>query len=684
MKWAIVILILLGTSPMCLGQESDNTTPDFSFITDELVGLQEEDAAYEEVYENLVQLMAHPIDLNTGSREELQRLHLLTDQQIEQLIAYRHENGKLVNLHELQAVPDLDLQTIQKILPFVTVIDPEQRLNTDLLHRIFQPENTIFLTRVERTLETKKGFSVSEDPQKKFNGSPEKIYMRFRNSKPGDFSFGFTAEKDAGESLRWSHQQKYYGADFFSFHAQVMNKGVLKNLVIGDYQCQAGQGLILGNAFGLGKGGETITTTRRSNLGIVPYSSANENGFYRGVAGTVQLHPHLSLSGFYSSVMRDASLTEDTLNTSFASALQTSGLHRNTDELMNRKNFRETNWGSMAGIQRDQMEAGLILHHIRFERPVLRNPLAYNQFAFEGKENTNMSVYLNYRVSNFNFFSELGKSFSAGTAVVAGMMASLHPDFDMAIVFRKYDRNFYSFYGNPFSENTAPQNETGIYWGWKYRFNKRYSISGYADLYKFPWLAFRRYAPSSGHEWLLRFNYQPNRKTTLFIQAREELKPRNQSQENNLYTVESGKKRNFWMAAHYSVGEHLKFKSRIQYSTFSMHGQTTEGITLLQDLTLSVWRFQVTARHALFDTDDFDNRQYVYENDVWLAFSLPAYEGKGVRNYVLLECKISKKISVWLRYARTRYTDRETIGSGLEEIAGNTKNDLKFQALLKI
>ena len=35
---------------------------------------------------------------------------------------------------------------------------------------------------------------------------------------------------------------------------------------------------------------------------------------------------------------------------------------------------------------------------------------------------------------------------------------------------------------------------------------------------------------------------------------------------------------------------------------------------------------------ALFDTDDFDNRQYIYEKDVLWAFSIPAY----VCNYVFL------------------------------------------------
>jgi hypothetical protein len=681
MKRLIVIAILATLNPLANAQELQEQ--DFSRVVDELVSLQEDDASYEDLYENLIQLMAHPIDLNTATRDDIQRLHLLSVTQVDEFMRYRNENGKLISLHELQTIPGFDLATIQNLLPFVTLIDPQQRLNTSFLQRAFQKDNTYLITRVERTLETRKGFSNTEDPEKKFRGSEDKLYFRFRNSRPGDFSFGFTAEKDAGEQLQWHPSKSYYGMDFFSYHAQLMNKGKIKNLVLGDFQCQAGQGLILGNAFGLGKGAETITTTRRNNLGTLPYTSANENGFFRGISTTVQLNKKFSVTGFYSSLLRDGTVSRDSSGQQFLSSFQNSGLHRSADESSGRKKITEKNWGGVLNYQVRNMEAGLIVHHITFIAPVTKEYNVYNRFSFNGRENTNLGGYLNYHVSNFNFFSEVARSVSAGKAMVAGMMASLHPNFDMAVVYRKFDRNFYSFYGNPFSENTSPQNETAFYWGWKYRWNRKYSTSGYVDQFKFPWLSFRRYAPSHGYEWLLRFNYQPDRKTLMFIQAREELKPRNQSDELNLYTIARGRKRNFWVAIHYSAGEHIKLKSRIQYSTFSIHSRHSEGLTLLQDITLSAGKLQLTARHALFDTDDFDNRQYVYENDVWLAFSLPAYEGRGTRNYILLEYKVSKKISLWLRYSRTRFTDREEIGNGSEQIEGNTKNDLKFQAVFK-
>ncbi|HNH61862.1 MAG TPA: hypothetical protein PLS80_17630, partial [Cyclobacteriaceae bacterium] len=77
-------------------------------------------------------------------------------------------------------------------------------------------------------------------------------------------------------------------------------------------------------------------------------------------------------------------------------------------------------------------------------------------------------------------------------------------------------------------------------------------------------------------------------------------------------------------------------------------------------------------------------RQYVYERDVWLAYSLPAYSGIGLRSYLLAEFDVNKRITFWIRYSHTRYTDRDTIGSGADMISGKEKNDLRIQARIKI
>ncbi len=218
-----------------------------------------------------------------------------------------------------------------------------------------------------------------------------------------------------------------------------------------------------------------------------------------------------------------------------------------------------------------------------------------------------------------------------------------------------------------------------MYWGWKYVFNKKYSFSGYLDLFRFPWLRYRSYIPSEGSEWLMRFNYKPSKTISLFLQAREETKIRNSNADTNLYLTHSGTKRNYWINADYQVTPQLSFKTRAQFSTYWVGEHRSRGMMMLQDVTWSLRKFTINGRYALFDTDDYDNRLYVYEKDVWLAFSFPAYYGVGLRNYLLVQYSISKKVDIWLRWAHVRYTDRGTIGTGNETIAEISEMMLNFR-----
>ncbi|MFN3840685.1 MAG: ComEA family DNA-binding protein [Cyclobacteriaceae bacterium] len=682
MKWFTLIPLLIGCSTQA--QEYPRKEVDLERLADELFGYPDLDLNYEELYENLALLFNNPVNINTANAEQLRFLNLLTEAQVQNIVRYRDENGDFLSIYELQAVPGFELHDIMRITPFFVVADPSTRFNRYFWKRLAEKGNSYFIFRYDRTLQTKAGFTDAVSEAQQFKGSQNKLYMRFRTARPGEYSFGFTAEKDAGEQVVWNPSEKQYGFDYNSFHAQVMNKGKIKNLIIGDYQSQLAQGLLLGGNFGFGKGGETITTVRRSNLGFLPYTSVNELGYLRGVAVTLEAQKNLFVSGFYSGALRDASVVSDSAEQSFVSSFPTSGLHRNEAELRTRKRLREEQYGVVVNYRMGQTDAGLIFNHIGYNSRVNRLPQVYNQFAFSGDGLINAGVFLNHTVKNFTFFSEAGKTLHHGHGIVAGVLGSVTPQFDVVLHYRNYQRNFYSLYSNAFSEGSLPINERGLYWGWKYRWNRRYIIAGYTDLFRFPWLRYHIYAPSEGHEWLLRFNYQPARHVMAFVQLREELKVRNlTATESNIYATGEGIKRNLWFNCDYGIGGKLRLKTRAQFSSFKIGGTKTYGMALIQDASVDFGRLSVTARYALFDTDDYDNRQYVYERDVWLAYTLPAYSGVGIRSYVMLDYAFSRNVSVWLRLAQSTYSDREVIGSGPDAITGNIRTDVRMQVRVR-
>jgi hypothetical protein len=654
-------------------------------LADEIFPLQDLDLNYEDLYENLAQILANPLDLNKATAEELRSIYVLKENQVEELIQYRDAAGPFLSVYELQSLSSFDATTLYRLMPFVHVSDESGQMDKSLLERIRSEENNYFILRYERTLEDRKGYLVSTDSASRYSGSPNKLYSRFRINRTGDFSFGFTFEKDAGEAFSFNQSQKKVGFDYHSFHAQVMNKGKIKNLIVGDYMAQFGQGLTLGGSFGMGKGSETITTIRRTNLGFLPYSSLNEAGFFRGAAMSYKLGSSLYLHGFVSRLSRDGRLAQDSTSeeSMFTSSFMATGFHRTPSELATRKQISEVNYGAILNFKKRSLDAGAIFHQTHFGIPIFRTATLYNQFSFSGDTNTNVGVFLNYTFNNLTFFSEVSQTVGHGRGLVIGGLGSLTPQLDISLLYRKFDRDFYSFYSNAISENTFSQNEAGMYWGWKYSFSKRYSLAGYVDLFQFPWLRFRGYAPSEGSEWLCRFNYQPSKAVLIFLQAREENKVRNINNDNTTYQTKIGKKKNFWINIDYSAGSQWSFKTRAQFSTYHL-SSTTNGFALIQDVNLDLGKLSFTTRYALFDTDDYDNRQYLYERDVWLAFSFPALYGVGIRNYFMAHYKLNRKIDVWLRWAHTRYTDLETIGSGSEQINGNTKNDIKFQARIRL
>src|SRR5690606_40505601 len=59
--------------------------------------------------------------------------------------------------------------------------------------------------------------------------------------------------------------------------------------------------------------------------------------------------------------------------------------------------------------------------------------------------------------------------------------------------------------------------------------------------------------------------------------------------------------------------------------------------------------------------------------------SFPMYYDHGMRGYLNIRWRITRQLDLWTRYALTQYFDRETVGSGLDEIMGSKRSEIKFQ-----
>ena len=698
-----VLLLAFGLALPLQAQEYVRSPADIDRLVQELFAeIQSAQVPYEDLYEALLQFYQTPLSLNTASREELRALLLLSETQITALLEHREKRGALLSLYELQSVQGFDLRTIYRVAPFVTVQDGGANgTRGPLWQRIWQEDNNALFLRYERVPQQRKGYTPPDTTSSghltsRYLGSPDKLLLRYRVSRPHDFSVGLTAEKDAGEPLRWNSAANQYGADFYSAHLMLQERGRLKTLALGDYQLQFGQGLLLSSGLQLGKGAETITAIRRSSLGVRPYSSVLESTFFRGLAATVVVSKTVRATGFFS--LKNVDANRQTSGDSvaqfdeYSSGILLTGFHRTATELANRHRMREQiKGGNMTYTSANgNFSAGGTVVDTRYSTAIQKRPELYNKYEFRGTHNLAASLHYNYVVRNILLFGETARSSGGGLGTVNGLLATLAPNVDASVLYRHYARHFHTFYGNALSENTRNINESGLYLGLKVRPMARWEVSAYYDQFRFPWLKYQVGAPSVGHDWLARLAFTPTKTSLLYVQLRSRVKaydadPAPGQVVRPMPMPVPTERRSLLLFYDASPTSILSLRTRVQGTRYREGtGPMRTGFVLAQDAAVHIGpRVRLSGRYALFDTDDYDTRQYVFEQDVLYAFSVPPLYGQGTRVYSLAEFRCTRHLTLWLRYAETHYRNQKTIGSGLEEIQGARRSEVKAQVRYK-
>ena len=131
----------------------------------------------------------------------------------------------------------------------------------------------------------------------------------------------------------------------------------------------------------------------------------------------------------------------------------------------------------------------------------------------------------------------------------------------------------------------------------------------------------------------------------------------------------------------------LLLKSRIELKeTGEGLGGKPMGFLIYQDarVKLTRWPLTVTMRYALFDIPDYDSRIYVYEPEVLYGYSVPAYEGKGMRFCLVLHTQIGRNFNIWVRGGLTYYEGRNSIGTGLDQTPGNSRFEFTGQLMVRL
>lgn len=648
----------------------------------DFIGSENEDIDYTALFDNLFYYLDNPINLNHVSElNNLVELGLLTSIQINYLKTHIQNNNKLMSIYELQAVENFDMQVIRRILPFVKVNARLETPNVSLSQIWKNSKNEIYIRNI-RDLEERLGYSAKIDSNdKRYLGSPDKLFFRYRFKYLNKISIGITAEKDQGEEFFKGAQKN--GFDYYSAHFFMKDFGKIKRLAIGDYHFQSGQGLTFWSGLAFGKSID-IKSINRNAPGVRHYASADENNFLRGGAITYEITKKIEATAFYSSKFVDANVADtlsETKEITFSS-LQNTGFHRTESELNNKDAVKETHIGGKLQFKNKNLKIGATGFFTKYGGDYNRKLKYYNQFELNSNRNSVIGMDYNYVYKNYYFFGEVARSQNGAIANIHGLLFSLDPRFSVTTFYRNYPKNYQNSMANSIGESSKPVNEKGIYIGAEAKLPYRLTLTGAIDFFKFPWMKYRTVKPNSiGYEMVTQLSYRPSRNFKVYFRVKKEEKELNYSDPNkNINSIANETKTNYRLNLSYKISDNFTLRNRVEIVYFKKENKDTEnGFLAYQDVIYKPKSksYSFTARYALFDSKSFNSRIYAYENDVLYYFYIPAYYRVGSRFYLTARYKYRKKFDFWVRYGIWKYRNQESLFSGLEEIKGNTKSDVK-------
>lgn len=631
---------------------------------------ENEDQQDDSYWQQLNYLKQHPLNLNTATATDLQALRFLTDLQINNLLRYRNTLGKFIDVYELQAVPTLDIVTINKLLPYIT-LSAAIPLKENFLSRLKNGEQTV-LFRLSRIIEKSKGYDTSLSNH--YLGGRNHLLLRYRYQYKNLLQYGFVADKDAGEQFFKGAQAK--GFDFYSVHFFVRQLGKIKALALGDYTVNLGQGLIQWQSLGFGKSAEIMSIKRQSPV-LLPYRSPGEFNFNRGAAVTLRVQENIEATAFVSS----KKFSGNVVDTSSFSSILTFGYNRTSAEIADRNSINDFSFGGNISYQKSSFKIGANAVGHQFSHAFQKRDEPYNYFAFAGNRLWNASIDYSFTHKNLYLFGEAAIDKDLNKAFVNGALLSVDPKVDVAVLHRAIQKNYQTLFGSAFTESVLPVNETGTYAGIIIRPFTGWTINAYADFFSFPWLRYRVDAPSAGKEYLLQIDYQPNKQSQLYLLYKNKTKPLNEKDGVMNYPVDRTKQN---LRLHFSTQINAAFaiKARTEMLWYDKkESDAEEGFSSFIEGSYKLQKLQANLRLHYFETNGYNSRIYAYENDVLYSFSVPAFFNKGFRYYVNLSYDVSKQFTCWVRWAQTIYKNQSKVGSGLDEIDGNKRSEIKFQLL---
>ena len=618
-----------------------------------------ESETWEDTYEMLCELEQHPLDLNTVTREELEALPFLTEQQVEDFMEYRDRYGALKTLNELRMMRSLDYVQIELLHHFAYVDFRDEEPAFPKLNSILKYGRQELMANVRVPLYKRKGDDNG------YMGYPYSHWLRYQFSYSDNVKAGIVGAQDEGEPFFKGRNAAGY--DCYSYYVQLKHLGRLENVVIGKYKLAAGMGLVLNNSFGLGKLAMLQQMGRSNGTVVRPHASRSYSGYFQGAAATLRLSPQWQLTGFLSYRPLDGTLNENgSLRT-----IVTHGYHRTATEMEKKNNSHATDAGTHIAWRKGGLRAGATVAYTHLDRRLEPDTRTlYRRYNAQGQDFLNLSADYGYVSHRLAASGETAINRDGALATINSLNLQATNEVEVTLMQRFYSYRYTALYARSLSEGGHVQNESAFYLGAAWHPSPRLRLQAYTDYAHFAWARYGVSKPSHAWDNLLAATYGTDR-WSLSGRYRLHLRQRDNETKDKLEDNTEHRGRLSLTL------QHGDFNTNTQMDAVSVSSDW--GYMLSQSLSYQRHRLKGGFSGGYFHTTGYDSRLYIYERGPLYSFSFPAFYGEGFRLMLLLQAAPTKQLTLTAKAGFTHYFDRSTIGSDLQEINSSSKTDIELQ-----
>ena len=432
-----------------------------------------------------------------------------------------------------------------------------------------------------------------------FEGDPMYGKLRYRFNYQNRVQAGVTATMVTDNGRLAIGNRMDYGG-----YIQLKDIGPMKTIVAGNYQANFGYGLVVGSPFKRGKSAY-IQSTATTDEGLKKFSSVGDSyHYFHGLGATARIK-WADVSAFYS-------LREDKKEEAWQHVVGANATAR----------WKKLKVG-VTGIE-------------TIKKPTQNSSLKGREIGKDVIDKGVIGANVRYNWGKVDVWGEVAASQGEkwGWGTIMGVRVNPIADLNLLAIYRYYSPEYENVYANALCSKTRVYDEHGGYIGLEYNRLKNWQLSAFGDVWK------------EGYETMAQADFLPQKDYKMHMRLRAKRKNEIDTYSLRWNTVwESGQ----W-----------KLKTQMDGNMVYAKENWSYGWSLFQDVEYRLANVPIVLqlRAQAFDAREWNNRVYMYENDVLYAYSIPFVYGFGGRFWLNARYKINDTFSVYLRVSETIYQQK--------------------------